>query len=174
MVWYSHPFQNFPVCCDPHSRRLCHSEESRNRCFSGTLLLFRWSSGCWQFDLWFSAFCKTSLNIWKFTVLAWKSLSITLLACEMSAICGSLSILWHCPSLELEWKLTFSSPVATAEFSKCAGILSAALSQHRVTTTTKQTKSKMTSVAEDVHKLEHVHRWWDCIVKWDKPLQKIV
>ena len=26
---------------------------SRNRCFSGTLLLFQWSSGCWQFDLWF-------------------------------------------------------------------------------------------------------------------------
>ena len=31
-------------------------------------------------------------------------------------LCGSLSILWHCLSLELEWKLTFSSPVATAEF----------------------------------------------------------
>ena len=31
-------------------------------------------------------------------------------------------------SLALEWKLTFSSPVATAEFSKFAGILSAALS----------------------------------------------
>ena len=44
--------------------------------------------------------------------------------------CGSLSILWHCLSLGLEWKLTFSSPVATAEFSKFAGILSAALSQH--------------------------------------------
>ena len=29
-----------------------------------------------------------------------------------------LSILWHCLSLGLEWKLTFSSPVATAEFSK--------------------------------------------------------
>ena len=25
----------------------------RNRCFSRTLLLFPWSSGCWQFDLWF-------------------------------------------------------------------------------------------------------------------------
>ena len=24
-----------------------------SRCFPGTLLLFRWSSGCWQFDLWF-------------------------------------------------------------------------------------------------------------------------
>ena len=47
-------------------------------------------------------------------------------------LCGSLSILWHCLSLGLEWKLTFSSPVATAEFSKFAGILSAALSQHHV------------------------------------------
>ena len=28
---------------------------------------------------------------------------------------GSLSILWHCLSLGLEWKLTFSSPVATAD-----------------------------------------------------------
>ena len=29
-------------------------------------------------------------------------------------LCGSLSILWHFLSLGLEWKLTFSSPVATA------------------------------------------------------------
>ena len=34
--------------------------------------------------------------------------------------------------LGLERKLTFSSPVATAEFSKFAGILSAALSQHHL------------------------------------------
>ena len=45
-------------------------------------------------------------------------------------LCSSLSILWHCLSLGLEWKLTFSSPVATAEFSKFSGILNAALSQH--------------------------------------------
>ena len=48
--------------------------------------------------------------------LAWRILSITLLACEMMQLCGSLSILWHCLSLGLEWKLTFSSPVATAVF----------------------------------------------------------
>ena len=36
-----------------------------NRCFSGTLLLFRWSSGCWQFDLWFLCLSK---NIRKFMV----------------------------------------------------------------------------------------------------------
>ena len=40
--------------------------------------------------------------------------------------------LWQCLSLGLEWKLTFSSPVATAEFSKFAGIWSAALMQHHL------------------------------------------
>ena len=47
-------------------------------------------------------------------------------------LCGSLNILWLCLSLGLEWKLTFSSPVASAEFSKFAGILSAVLSQHHL------------------------------------------
>ena len=41
-------------------------------------------------------------------------------------------ILWHCLSLGLGRKLTFSSPVATVEFSKFAGIMSAALSQHHL------------------------------------------
>ena len=36
------------------------------------------------------------------SVLAWRILTITLLACEMSAWCSSLSILWHCLSLGLE------------------------------------------------------------------------
>ena len=44
-------------------------------------------------------------------------------------LCSSLSILWHCLSLGLEWNLTFSSPEATAEFSKFADILSATLPQ---------------------------------------------
>ena len=34
--------------------------------------------------------------------------------------------------LGVEWKLTFSSPVATAEFSRFAGVLSVALSQHHL------------------------------------------
>ena len=41
--------------------------------------------------------------------------------------CGSQQTVEN--SLRLEWKLTFSSPVATVEFSKFAGILSVALSQ---------------------------------------------
>ena len=65
--------------------------------------------------------------------LAWRILSTSLLACEMSAILyNSVNILQHWLSLGLKWKLTLSSPVATAEFSKFAGILSAALSQHHL------------------------------------------
>ena len=45
-------------------------------------------------------------------------------------LCGSLNSLRHCLSLGLKWILTISSPVATTEFSRFAGILSAALSQH--------------------------------------------
>ena len=45
---------------------------------------------------------------------------------------GSLSILCHCLFLGLELNLTFPSPVVPAEFSKFAGILSAALSQNHL------------------------------------------
>ena len=34
-------------------------------------------------------------------------------------LCDGFSNLWHCLSLWLEWKLTFSSPVATAVFQIC-------------------------------------------------------
>ena len=50
--------------------------------------------------------------------LAWRTLSITLLHVKWVQLCGNLNILWHCSSLGLEWKLTSSCPVATAEFSK--------------------------------------------------------
>ena len=42
------------------------------------------------------------------------------------------SLALPCFAIGMKTKLTFSSPVATAEFSKFAGILSAALSQHHL------------------------------------------
>ena len=51
-----------------HSQRLWRSPKSKSRYCSGTLLHFQWSSGCWQFDLWFLCLSKSSLNVWKFTV----------------------------------------------------------------------------------------------------------
>ena len=85
-----------------------------------------------------SAFSKSRLNIWNFTVHIWLKhdlenySSITLLACEMSATVWQFEQSLALRSLGLERKLTFSNPVATAEFSKFVGILSAALSQHHL------------------------------------------
>ena len=67
-----------------------------------------WTSGSsWFMDYW---------------SLVWTILSITLLCVRWVKLCGSLSIFWHCLSLGLEWKLTFSSPEATAEFQKLLAI----------------------------------------------------
>ena len=65
--------------------------------------------------------------------LAWRILSIILPACEMRGVVWQSE---HSLALPLFGtgmkKLTFSSSVATAEFSKFAGIMSAALSQHHL------------------------------------------
>ena len=84
-----------------------------------------------------SVFLKSSLYICKFSfhVLlkpSLKDFEHNLANVKSVQLNDNLEILWHCPSLGLEWKLTFSSPVATAQFSKFAGILSAALEQHHV------------------------------------------
>ena len=56
------------VCCDPHSPRLWHNQWSTSRCFSGTLLLCDDLTDVGNLISGSSAFSKSSLNIWKFTV----------------------------------------------------------------------------------------------------------
>ena len=74
-----------------------------------------------------SAFSKSSLNIWNFMVHI-------LLKPGLENFEYYFAIMWNVynslalPFLGLEWKLTFSSPVATSEFSKFVDILSVALS----------------------------------------------
>ena len=75
-------------------------------------------------------FLKSSFYIWKFLTqvrwsLAWKILSIIYLHAKWVQLSVSLNILWNCPFWGLGWKQTFSSPVATAAFSKFADIFSA-------------------------------------------------
>ena len=83
------PSKNFPQFIVIHTVKGFGviNKAKANVCFQKNFLLFQWSNGCWQFDL----FSKTSLNIWKFMVHillrpAWRILSITLLACKMSMI----------------------------------------------------------------------------------------
>ena len=45
--------------------------------------------------------------------LAWGFWAFLCLRVRWVQLCSSLNILWHCLALGLEWKLTFSSPVAT-------------------------------------------------------------
>ena len=93
-----------------------------------------------MFAIWslVTAFSKFSLSIWKVSVHILLKPSLKNFEHYLASnvkwvqLWGSLNILWHCPSLELKWKLTSSSPVATAEFSKFAGILNAGLSQHHL------------------------------------------
>ena len=81
-------------------------------------LKLAWTSGSSRFTYYWS--------------LAWRILSISYSSVRWVPLCDSLSILWDCLSLGLEWKQTFSSPEATVEFSKFADILSATLSQHHL------------------------------------------
>ena len=57
-------------------------------------------------------------------------MSITLLACEMSAVVRSFEHSLALPFFGIGMKTDLFQSYATAEFSKFAGILSAALSQH--------------------------------------------
>ena len=138
VVWYSHLFKNFKEFVLIHTVRdfsIVNEAEVdvflKLSCFSydpadvGNLI-----SGS-------STFSKTSLNIWKFTVHVLLKPGLENFEHYFANVrgvqlCGSLNILWYCLSLGLEWKLTFSSPVATAAFSKFGCILSAALSQHHL------------------------------------------
>ena len=77
-----------------------------------------------------SAFSKPSLKIWKFSVHVLLKPHLENFEHYFAGVWDEchLNILWHCLSLGLEWKLTSSSPVTTAKFTKFSGILSAALS----------------------------------------------
>ena len=136
VVWYSHLFKNFPQFVVIHTvKGFGIISKAEVDVFQEFFCFFYDPTDVGNLISGSSAFSKSNLNIWRFMYcwsLSWRILSITLLAWRWVQLCSSLNILWHCPFLGLEWKLTFCSPVATAEFSRFAGILSAAFSQHHL------------------------------------------
>ena len=138
VVWYSHLFQDFPQFIvirtvkgfgivskaeiDVFLELSCFFHDPTN--FGN--LIFR-----------SSVFSKSSLNIWKFMVHALLKPGLENFEHYFASMwdgcnCAVVWAFFGIAFLWVEWKLTFSSPVATAEFSKFAGILSAALSQHHL------------------------------------------
>ena len=92
MVWYSHLLKNFPQFVVIHTVKgfgVVNKAEvdvflELSHIFDDSVDVGNLISGS-------SAFSKSSLNIWRFTVHiplkpGWRILSITLLECEMSAI----------------------------------------------------------------------------------------
>ena len=138
VAWYSRLFQNFPQFVVIHAVKVFGIVNQAEidvffwnslafsmiqRMLAGwTLVPLPFLKPAWSSGIAWFTYC------WS---LAWRILRITLLECEISAIMRWFEHSLVLP-LGLEWKLTFSSPVATAVFSKFANILSKALSQHHL------------------------------------------
>ena len=92
MVLYSHLFQNFPQFIVIHTvKGFGIVNKAEIDVFLELSFFFHDPAGVGNLISCSSAFSKTSLNIWNFTVHillkpGLENLSITLLACEMSAI----------------------------------------------------------------------------------------
>ena len=79
------------VYCDPHSQRLWHSLKAEIDVFLELSCFFHDAADVGNLISGFSAFSKTSLNIWKFTVhvllkLGLENFEHSFLVCEVSAI----------------------------------------------------------------------------------------
>ena len=91
VVWYSHLFQNFPLFVMIHTvKGFSVVNEAEVDVFLELSCFFYDPTDVGNLISGSSAFFKSSLNIWKFSAhillsLNWRILSITLLACEMSA-----------------------------------------------------------------------------------------
>ena len=91
MVWYSHLFQNFPQFIEIHTVKGFDIVNKAEIDFFWNSCFFDDPADVGNLVSGSSAFSKTSLNIWKFTVHVLlkpglDNLSMPLLACEMSAI----------------------------------------------------------------------------------------
>ena len=92
MVWYSHLLQNFPEFIVIHTvKGFGIVNKAEIDVFLELSCFFDDSADVGNLISGSSAISKTSLNIWKFMVhillkSGWRILSITLLACEMTAI----------------------------------------------------------------------------------------
>ena len=92
MVWYSHLFQNFPQFIVIHiGKGFGIVSKAEVDVFLKRYCFFHDLADVGNLISGSSAFSEYSLNIWKFKVHVllkpgWRILSITLLACEMSAI----------------------------------------------------------------------------------------
>jgi len=114
VVWYSHLFQNFPQFIVMHTvKGFDIVNKAEIDVFLELLCFFHEPVDAGNLISGSSAFSKTSLNIWKFMCfwsLAWRILSITLLACEMSTNCAVVWAFFGIAFL-LDWNENWPFPI---------------------------------------------------------------
>ena len=137
MVWYSHLLKNFPQFVVIHTVKGFNVVNEAEvflefSCFfCDPVDIGNLSSGS-------SAFSISSLNIWKFLAHILLKPGLENFEHYFANVWDEYKcvVVWTFFGIAFLWdwneKWTFSSPVTTAEFSKFAGILSAALSQHHL------------------------------------------
>ena len=116
VVWYSHLLKNFPQFVVIHTVNGCGIVNKAEEVFLELSCFCDDPTYVGNLISGSSAFSKSSLNIWKFTVhrtveaCLGEFWALLCYCVRWVQLCGSLNILWHCLSLGLELKLTFSSP----------------------------------------------------------------
>ena len=118
LVWYSHLFKNFPQFVVIYTvKDFSVVSEAEVDVFLEFFGFFYDPTAVGNLISSSSAFSKSSLNIWEFLVhVLLKPHLENFKHVRWVQLCSNLNFLWRCFSLGLAWKLTFSSPVATAEF----------------------------------------------------------
>ena len=131
VVWYSHLFQNLPQFVVIHTvKGFAIVNKAETDVFLELACFFNDPADVGNLISGSSAFSQSSLNIWKFRVHVLLKPGLENFEHYFDSLWDKCN--WHFLALGLEWKLTFSTPVATTEFSKFADILSAVLSQHHL------------------------------------------
>ena len=106
VVWYSHLFQNFPHFVVIHTvKGFGIVNKAETDVFLELSCFFDDPADAGNLISGSSAFSKSSLCIWKFVVhILLKPGLENFKHVRWVQLWGSLSILWHCLSLALEWK----------------------------------------------------------------------
>ena len=134
VVWYSHLLKNFPQFAVFHTVKGFGIVNKAVDVFLEFSCFFDKPVDFGYLISGSSAFSKSRLNIWKFTVHILLKPDLENFEHYFTSVWDecNCAVVWAFFGIALEWKLNFSSPVVTVEFFIFAGILSAALSQHHL------------------------------------------
>ena len=138
VVWYSPLFKNFPQFVVIHTVKGFNVvNEAEVDVFLEFSCFFYDQTDVGNLISCSSAFSKSSFNIWNFMVHVLLKYGLENFEQYFASVWDECNyvVVWTFFGIAFLWdwnKLTFSSPVAIAEFSKFAGILSAAVSQRHL------------------------------------------